>query len=142
MKLTVYVSKEDSYWLKELEKYAESNKWSVSLAVRELMKAYFEKPTKIIEDLSDIRLATKEEVVEIRKEKEDKLDPATFFAEMEAKALTKGNVDVDNCDRRTIDKDGNPDCYFFNQWRMYYPFCKQCWASERIWGKRARIKKK
>ena len=67
-----------------------------------------------------------------------KLDPEEYFAKIEAKIIPKADTDVSNCDRRTI-VDGISSCYFFDNFKEYYPFCvKDCWGNIDIWKDKAR----
>ena len=135
MKLTVYINKSDEPWLAELRKYARANKWSVSLAVRELMKAYFVS-TPVSRPI--------EKSVEVVQEEPKKLDPDTYFAQVESKLAKSetGDIDkqVEDCVAGRLDKDGNCSCYFFDNAREHHSFCKQyCWTDKTIWGKRVRL---
>jgi hypothetical protein len=68
----------------------------------------------------------------------EKIDPDTFFAQMEAKAAPIDS-NVANCDRRTI-VDGKSSCYFFDNGKSYYPFCiKDCWTNKNLWKERVRL---
>ena len=138
-RLSLYYSKDDEAWLKELRKYAASNKWSVSLAVRELMRAYFVSTpvSKPIEKSGEV-------VVEVVQEEPKKLDPDTYFAQVESKLAKSetGDIDkqVEDCVTGRLDKDGKCSCYFFDNAREHHSFCKQhCWTDKTIWGKRVRL---
>ena len=146
MRISIYLKEEDRTWLKELHKYAKENKWSVSLAIRELLSRYFEvnpvsNPVRSIEDLSDIRLAnTPEEVTAI----ENKIDPDTYFAQVESKLVKAGTGDIDRqmaeCIKEKTNSKGEISCYFFDNAKEYHPFCKQyCWTRKDIWKNRVRL---
>ena len=144
-KLTIYYSKNDEAWLAELHKYAADNHWSISLAIRELLSKYFETgPT-----LPTQNVAIGNETVKVKNQDTisatDKIDPDTFFAQVESK-LAKHNQagsdvakQVEKCIAERTNSKGELNCYFFNQAREYHPFCKRyCWTRADVWGSRVR----
>ena len=150
IRTSLYIKDEDRDWYKALKQYAKSNKWSVSLAVRELLKAYFEVKSESISVESTANMPTKGKFAfgdKSNKPKKDpkKVDPDTFFAQVESQVMNKEeNKDIDkqieDCVKSRLDKNGNCSCYFFDNAREHFSFCKQhCWTNKKIWGKRVRL---
>ena len=143
--LTIYISKNDDGWLRELRKYAKDNHWSISLAVRELLSKYFEvKPEPIpVESTADI--STKGKFIFGEKSKEpEKVDPDTYFAQIESKLAKAETSDIDKqmaeCIKEKTNSKGEVSCYFFDNAMEHFSFCKQyCWTNKKIWGKRVRL---
>ncbi len=135
--LNFYVNKNDEGWIRELRKYAKSNHWSISLAIRELLSKYFEvNPVPIV----PIKLTNnmKNQVTIIENKTDNKIDIAQLDVEMEQKVL--GNTNIKQCQDSMRDKDGNVSCYFFDQGRSHYPFCVEfCWTNKNIWKERVRL---
>jgi len=149
-RLTIYYNENDLSWIAELENYARENKWSKSLAIRELLKEYF-KPTTNKQHTPENAPKTSHNAPRTQETTEasethapkGKISADEFFADIESKAKLPSQPASDSqvtelvnkCDRRT----GN-GCYFFDNAREYYPYCKQyCWTREDIWGKRVRL---
>ena len=133
--LTIYYKNKDEACLKELHSYADKKNWSVSVAVMQILKQVLSnvQPEPIIET----KPISKEVKNIIKSKPIKKIDLATFEAEMMSKAMPASS-DVDNCEQRHI-VEGKPDCYMFNNFRVYYPYCvKDCWGSTKIWGNHAR----
>ena len=143
--LTIYISKDDGGWLGELRKYAKSNHWSISLTIREILKDFIQcnspgiKPIKGYQKIN----IPDESVVEPEIETE-KIDPDTYFAQIESKLVKTETNDIDKqmaeCIKEKTNSNGEVSCYFFDNAREYFSFCKQyCWTNKKIWGKRVRL---
>jgi len=131
MPLIIYTTKDDTY-LDKIKEYAKFNDWSISKAVRQILKAFvkvnFEDlPSNFVGALPDIKIETEPE----------KIDLATFEAQTMAKLNT--NQDMEACIKDKTNDNGEVSCYFFDNAREYHPYCKEkCWTREDIWGKRVR----
>jgi len=144
-KLTIYISRNDESWLKELRKYAKDNHWSISLAIRELLSKYFEVHTTYRVNTKSKKLSDKisERTITITKEPTEKVDIAQFEAQVESKLIESKTGDINKqmaeCIKEMTNDKGEINCYFFNNAREKHSFCKQyCWTNEKIWGKRVR----
>ena len=141
-KIIIYINKtRDGGWLKKLDEYAKCNDWSISKAVRKLLAAFLntniptEKPTYISPDEKEIKRINDTITTE-------KIDPDTYFAQVESKLVKAetGDIDrqVEECVKSRLDKDGKVSCYFRDNGREYHTFCKQyCWPRVDVWGDRA-----
>ena len=137
--LTIYINKNDEGWLRELHKYADSNHWSISLAIRELLKAILDDS---IPKASKGEIEPKFKNIVADEPKTDKIDIAQFEAQIESK-LVKETTDIDKqmaeCIKEKTNSSGEVSCYFFDNAREHFSFCKQyCWTNKKIWGKRVR----
>lgn len=143
--LTIYINKNDDGWIRELHKYAKDNHWSVSLAIRELLSKYFEVHTTYKVNTKSKKLSDKisERTITITEEPK-KLDPDTYFAQIESKLVEAKTGDINKqmaeCVKEMTNSNGEVNCYFFNNAREKHSFCKQyCWTNKKIWGKRVRL---
>jgi len=120
MRFTIYYNKNDN-WIEPLHKLAKKNKWTIGFTIRDILNNFFNATLIVVGKPK-------------RQKKIKKIDPATFEAEMMSKLMPDiTKINVDNCDRRAI-VDGNPSCYFFDNYKEYYPFCvKDCWGNKDIW---------
>jgi len=163
MPLIIYTSKEDT-WLEKVKEYASFNGWSLSKAIRQILKVFVEvnmqdraKTTAVIEidqstknnsvtDLFDTNLkkVTQERLEDFNKAGEaftepelPKIDLATFEAQIMSKVNTP--IGLEACIKDKTNDKGEISCYFFDNAREHQPYCKQyCWVRTDIWHERAR----
>ena len=144
MRFTIYYSKADRF-IEPLNEYAKSIDRTVGYTIRKILNEYFSVNEAFNEGFKESMLANKElmkrhmaDVKPKKQKKIKKVDPTTFEAEVMSKII--GNdTNAENCSRRTIDGEGNPSCYHFDNFREYYPFCvKDCWGNKNIWKDKAR----
>lgn len=135
MRFTIYYNKNDKF-IEPLHRLAKKNKWTIGFTIRDILNEKFNntEPVKEIQ-LGVFPFKDKPK----RQKKIKKIDQAEFEAEMMSKLIPDNtNINVSNCDRRTI-VDGVSSCYFFDNYKEYYPFCvKDCWGNKDIWKDKAR----
>ena len=145
-KIIVYINKtKDGGWLKKLDEYAKCNDWSISKAVRKLLTAFldtniptekpYSKPAITHNDIPGVTLKEDKTI--------EKLDPDTYFTQIESKLTEAKTSDIDSqmaqCIKEKTNSGGEISCYFFDNAREHHSFCKQhCWTREDIWHKRVR----
>lgn len=169
MSMIVYLNQDDSKWLAKLNEYARFNQWSLSKAVRQVLKAFVEvnmgdkvETTKqadgyiLIDDevpivrSKAIRARIDLAVEEAKRDgvifdpEPEKIDADTYFAQIESQLKKPETSDIDRemaeCVKEKTNANGEVSCYFFDNARDHHSFCKQyCWTSETIWGKRVRL---
>jgi hypothetical protein len=141
MPLIIYTNKEDTY-LEKVKEYADFNGWSLSKAVRQILKAFVQvnMGENIVETHDEFWGKSEVEVVNeiITKLAEPKLDPEDFYALQEAKVNV--NQNMEDCIKDKTNAKGEVSCYFFDNGREHHPYCKsECWTQKRLWGKRVRL---
>ncbi|MCE5328725.1 hypothetical protein LLG07_00065 [bacterium] len=165
MTLIIYINKDDT-WLEKIKEYAKLNNWSLSKAVRQILKAFVKvnmsdsnKTTTTIgldqrgadNSITDLFAANLKKVTEKRLEdfnkavevftepEPEKTDIADFEANIMGKVNQEKSKDVEACIKEHTNDKGEISCYFFDNAREYHPYCKKdCWTQEHIWGKRVR----
>ena len=151
MRISIYYKPDEhAVTIAELVRYAQERKWSISRAIMDILddklmslpNGIIAKEKALILDkkkYEDSRNDVKNWVNNSPKNPiaDNKIDPEAFFAQMEAKALK--STDMEQCIKEKTNANGEISCYFFDNAREHYSFCKQfCWARSDLWRNRVR----